>query len=493
MKLEDLLKLNLSSSDCAVIENNVSYSYSQLGVAVRTLEECYVKYSVQRVMLCLPQSCLAYAAMLAAYLTKTTYCPIDVDAPIVRKAYFIEKYKPDLILTIQEVELPSHVNALIKDIEDLCLSGSCHADPAQSLKKIEVCEVQQNKIAYVIFTSGSTGYPKGVAVSRRVLENFVQFGLKEYKITNKDIWGQFSKLSFDLSIFDVFVAVAGGATLVPIASRGLKLLPARMIDKYKITYWHSVPSVIDLINFDRLKENSLQSLRIMNFAGEALFPHIVRKLFSVNKNMRIYNVFGHTETTFALYQKLEAHNYEQFLDSTVSIGKPIPNYKVYLREVKDGIGEIVISGFIADGYLEENDSNSFQTLKMDGKAEYSFLSGDYGYYSGDNLYFWGRTDTQIKHKGNRIDLNEIDNAFRICGYNSATVYYQNKIVSFVIRTNDNEKMIKEHLRMQLPDYYIPQSIIILQSMPYNASNKIDKKLLIGILENGCNKEVNVNR
>lgn len=237
-----------------------------------------------------------------------------------------------------------------------------------------------------------------------------------------------------------------------------------------------------MINFDSLKKNSLQSLRIMNFAGEALFPHTVRKLFLVNENLRIYNVFGHTETTFAMYQRLEAHNYEKYFDSTVSIGKPIPNYKVYLRNVKDGIGEIVISGFIADGYLGENDSKAFQTLEKDGTAEYSFLSGDYGYYSGEKLYFWGRTDTQIKHKGNRIDLNEIDNAFRIWGYNSATVYYQNKIISFVSGTNDAEEMIKEHLRMQLPDYYIPQKIILLPNMLYNASNKIDKKSLIELLE-----------
>lgn len=482
MELVDLLEYNFNSSDCAVIENDISYSYRQLGAAVRSFEEYYVNNDIQRVMLSLPQSFLAYAAMLAAYLTKTIYCPIDIDAPVMRKAYFIEKFKPELILTQKTTELPDDVNSLITDIEEFRLSGSSDADFVHPSGEIIACEARLNQIAYVIFTSGSTGYPKGVAVSRRVLENFVGFGLDEYRITNKDIWGQFSKLSFDLSTFDVFVAAAGRAALVPIASKGLKLLPAQMIDKYKITYWHSVPSVMDLINFNALKEYSLQSLRIMNFAGEALFPHTVRKLFLANKNLRIYNVFGHTETTFAMYQRLEAHNYEQYFDSTVSIGKPIPNYKVYLRNVKNGIGEIVISGFIADGYLGENDSKAFQTLEKDGTAEYSFLSGDYGYYSGEKLYFWGRTDTQIKHKGNRIDLNEIDNAFRTWGYNSATVYYQSKIISFVSGTNDDEGMITEYLRMQLPDYYIPQKIIFLPKMLYNASNKIDKKSLIELLE-----------
>ena len=480
--LAELLESNFNSSDYAVIQNDVSYTYRQFGEVVHIYEEYYLKNNIKRVMLCLPQSFMAYAAMVAAYLTKTIYCPIDIDAPLVRKEYFIKKYQPDLILTVKGIQLPEYILDLVRDVEDFCWVESNNATNLKLQKEQIAFEARKNEVAYVIFTSGSTGYPKGVSVPRKALENFVQFGLDEYKITNKDLWGQFSKLSFDLSTFDVFVATAGRATLVPIASKGHKLLPARMIDKYQITYWHSVPSVMDLINFDLLKEGSLQSLRILNFAGEVLLANTVEKLFLANNNIKIYNVFGHTETTFAMYQKLEYHDYKKYLDSTVSIGKPIPNYKVYLQNVQDGIGEIVISGFIADGYLGEPNSKMFREIEKDGAVEYSFLSGDYGYYQGENLYFWGRTDTQIKHNGNRIDLNEIDNAFRMLGYISTSVFYQNRIIVFVFKTDAAVDTIIGQLEMYLPEYYIPQRICIMQDIPYNSSNKIDRNALIEILE-----------
>lgn len=478
--LEEKIEKNLCGSDLAVINNNVSYSYQEFGNAVLSFKEYYTANQIQRVMICLPQSFLAYAAIIAAYLAHTTFCPIDVDAPLLRKKYFIDTYMPELILTEANMDIPVSTNIEIIDVDAFWNEYRNVASKNSDCKKDGL--IQVNNIAYVIFTSGSTGVPKGVMVSRTVLENFVEFGLKEYSITNNDIWGQFSKLSFDLSTFDIFVAIAGGATLVPIATKGSKLLPARMIDKYKITYWHSVPSVIDLINFNALSANSLQSLRIMNFAGEALYPETVRRLFEKNSKMAIYNVFGHTETTFAMYQKLNIDNYQDFFESTVSIGETIPNYTVTLQNVAEGIGEIVISGLIAEGYIGEEHSDAFICQEINGKVQKSFVSGDYGYYSNGHLYFWGRTDTQIKHRGNRIDLNEIDNAFRSFGYFSKTLYFEGQILSFITTTNNEVDVIMDQLRTVLPDYYIPQKIYELQQMPINSSNKIDKNSLLKILQ-----------
>ena len=474
--LDDFIYRNLHSSNRAVIEGDKTYYYHDLNQAVSFFRELFVEKKVSKVMICLPQSFISYAIIIGAYLSNTTYCPIDIYAPELRKEYFIDSYVPELIIASRKIPLPSKISSSILFIEDL--------EP-NSMKNIRYNSLPQhrltNSIAYVIFTSGSTGLPKGVAVSRSTLNNFVEFAHNEYQLQASDVYGQFSNLSFDLSVFDIFVAFSSGATVIPFATKGMKLLPAKMIDKYKITYWHSVPSVVDFIPFDKLNENSLQSLRIMNFAGEPLFVSTVQKLFSTNKNMVIYNVFGHTETTFVTFQKLTKTNYLRFSDSTISIGHTIPNYKIDLRNVKDGVGEIVITGLIADGYINGDELNAFSIIENNGHTERAFFSGDYAYYKNGNLFFSGRKDSQIKHKGNRIDLNEVDNALRILGFNSFTVYFRNKIYSFVLTSKATEKNIIDELSLVLPDYYLPNQIFAIDRFPYTSSNKIDKSKLIQII------------
>jgi D-alanine--poly(phosphoribitol) ligase subunit 1 len=479
--LEDKIQKALESSHCAVIEGEQTYSYREFANAVYFFRDYFLKNEVRRVMIGLPQSFSAYAMIIGAFLSYTTYCPIDTAAPAFRKAYFIENFKPDLIISSKNYAIPEQFSAQIKLIEDFCFSCDDYRDCKDDSK--QMYHRLNNTTAYVIFTSGSTGLPKGVAVSRATLSNFVEFALLEYEIDTSDVWGQFSNLCFDLSVFDIFVAFSGGATVVPIATKGAKLLPTKIIDKYKITYWHSVPSVMDLIAFDKLPNDSLNSIRIMNFAGEPLFAETVSKLFEKNSRMLIYNVFGHTETTFVTYQKLTAANYQLYSDSTMSIGRPIPNYRVWLQEENGGMGQIVISGLIAEGYLNGDESNAFQTLETDGRIDRCFVSGDYAYYKDGNLYFFGRVDSQIKHKGNRVDLNEIDNAFRMLGYNSVTIYHKNNILSFVISVDDTHHQVRNQLATILPDYYIPNHIYYVDQFPYNASNKIDKSVLLNYIDN----------
>lgn len=477
--LNDYINKNLHSSNRAVIEGDKTYYYHDLNQAVSFYRGFFIDNNVTKVMICLLQSFTSYSIIIGAYLSNTTYCPIDIYAPELRKKYFIDSFAPELIITSRKLSLPSKISTPILFIEDLELNSRKNNICYDSLPQHRL----SNSIAYVIFTSGSTGLPKGVAVSRSTLNNFVEFAHNEYQLRTSDVYGQFSNLSFDLSVFDIFVAFSSGVTVIPFTTKGMKLLPAKMIEKYKITYWHSVPSVVDLIPFDKLSENSLQSLRIMNFAGEPLFTSTVQKLFSKNKKMVIYNVFGHTETTFVTFQKLNINNYLRFSDSTISIGHTIPNYKIDLWNVKDGVGEIVITGLIADGYINGDEQNAFRIIENDGNIERAFVSGDYAYYKDGNLFFSGRKDSQIKHKGNRIDLNEVDNALRLLGYNSCTIYLRNKIYSFVLTSKAIEKNIIDELSLVLPDYYLPNHILAIDCFPYTSSNKIDKCKLIQIINN----------
>ncbi len=145
-------------------------------------------------------------------------------------------------------------------------------------------------------------------------------------MTENDRWGQFSNLGFGLCLPDIFPAILNGAALVPIASPGEKLFPGKMIKRHGITFWNSVPSVVDLMDkAGHLTPAYLETLRKISFCGERLFPTRVEKLLAVNPDLIIYNTYGPTEITiFCTAKKIDIHTYKNYSHKTMSIGKPMP-------------------------------------------------------------------------------------------------------------------------------------------------------------------------
>lgn len=325
-------------------------------------------------------------------------------------------------------------------------------------------------------------------IKRISLENFLNWSTSEYDVKPGDRWGQFSNLGFDLSICDIFTAILKGATLVPISGQAEKLLPGKVIKDKKITFWHSVPSVIDLISKARhLNLDFLGSLKTMVFCGERLFPTQLEMLFNVNPLLTIYNTYGPTETTIICsYIKLTFENYKQYCHNTVSIGKALPGFDLYLSDKTDNTNEIIVeSDYIAAGYLNFDDykKSSFIKITRNGVQTSAYKTGDFGEIIKDNLFFVSRKDSQIKIMGHRIDLSEIDYHLREFGCTSnITTYYQGRIISFIIHNNYNYNGIIKYLSEHLPSYYLPHMIIYKQVFPYNNNGKIDINELLNSVE-----------
>ena len=471
------MKSQLDNSNIAVIENDKYWSYSEFAFHCLQVYVYLRIHHVKKVMVCLPQGFYAYTIIWGAYCAGVTFCPVATSVPLERRKYYLTQFSPDLIVT-----------------DTFESNNDNRSIPVSVLFKKqfiieEICPRFDNQLlAYVIFTSGSSGLPKGVMIKRNSLENFLNWSTDEYDVMPGDRWGQFSNLGFDLSICDIFTAVLKGATLVPISTQAEKLMPGRVIKSKKITFWHSVPSVIDIINkAEHLKYDYLGSLKTMVFCGERLFPSQLELLFGINPSLTIYNTYGPTEATIICsFIKLTIDNYKQYCHNTVCIGHALPGYEISLSEKKDNKNEIIIkSDYLAAGYLNNNDSINapFKIITKKGVQTFTYNTGDFGELFENNLYFVSRKDSQIKIMGHRIDLSEIDYHLRMYGCKSnITAFYKDKIIAFVIHDTFNRDEIMNYLKKYLPSYYLPHIIISKQNFPYNINGKIDLKELLNNVE-----------
>ena len=417
-----------------------------------------------------------HVAILAILKCGATYVPLDFDMPEERILSVIEDIKSSFIITTKPFHHPYMV------LDDLNFTENNATD-------FLPIALNPDTNAYVLFTSGSTGKPKGIPITNRNICHLIRSENSVIKVVSSDKVYQGFSVSFDMWCEETWISYLVGASLWiadSVTSKSIDELSTILLEN-EITVLHAVPSLLAVMEFMELPK-----LRIINAGGEACTKIVLNKWCATHRDF--YNSYGPTETTVsASFAKLT-------VGDTITIGKPLPNYGLAvvdenMNPVSLGEqGELVVSGIgVSNGYinLEKLTKEKFVPKNESLKA----LPGLMIYRTGDatfmdenkNIHFIGRIDSQVKLRGFRIELEEIEsllndqeNILQAAVAIKTDSNEQEQLTGYVVLKKDTvfkESILKEHLSQKLPSYMIPLTIMKLDELPRLASGKINRKLL----------------
>lgn len=360
--------------------------------------------------------------------------------------------------------------------------------------------VDPDALAYLLFTSGSTGIPKGVMVAHRNVNAFLDSMAERYAVTPDDRLSQTFELTFDLSVFDLFLAWECGAR-VCIPTQAQKMLPAKYIQDSEITIWFSVPSTGVLMSRLRmLKPDHYPTLRWSLFCGEALPAEIVEAWVDAAPNSTIENLYGPTELTIActLYRWNPATSLDDCEMGLVPIGSAYPGMEILvvdeaLAPVGPGeTGELLMTGSqLTAGYWNDAEKTAAAFLIPPGEDRVFYRTGD-RVRRADNsrpMVYLGRLDNQIKIQGYRVELGEVEAAMREeAGVEVAialgwpeTAAGADGVVVFISDATADLAALTARGKARLPNYMAPREVRHVEAFPLNSNGKVDRGVLKGIL------------
>lgn len=487
-------------NDIALRYDNQNITYDELNKLSNRIANYFISNNIKHgdvVGIFNTKECSGFASMLACLKIGATYTNIDEENPSKRIESILKTCETKLLLTDHKVtetvsNLAKKMNIKLLDMTDTKIFD--YFDDAN----LEISNNLTGSVpAYIMFTSGSTGVPKGAVVSHANVLSFLGWSIDKFKINNNDRFAQVSPLYFDNSVFDFYTGLFSGASLVPIKKEMITKLNnlISLVDKLKCTIWFSVPSLlVYLQTMKALNRETFQSLRLFIFGGEGFPKAELKKLYDLySDKAKLVNVYGPTEAT-CICSSHEISD-EDFLEMNVlaPLGKLNPNFEKIIvnenmQEVKEGKkGELYLIGpNVALGYYNETQKTYENFIQNPFTKKYKdiiYKTGDIVYEKNGLLWFAGRTDNQIKHMGYRIELEEIEFALNGLNYiNQSVVFYNRekknygKIISFVATDLDiSESEIKKEINKILPNYMIPNVIMIKKELPKNANGKIDRK------------------
>lgn len=462
----------------AIADGEIKITYGELRDRACRLAAGLAQYGNHpKVLILLDQGADAYVAMVATAIAGGYYAPTNGQSPIGKLQSIARQFAPDVVV--------SHAERYATVLGDQDGAAPLLDAIGQFPVGLE-SRRRSHRLIYVMFTSGSTGAPKGVRVLRSALNHYTDWSLATIAPTPDDRWSQHPNIAFDMSHFDIYGALCSGGTLCAFGSAMDRMMPALGIRRYGITIWNSVPSVVSqMAQAKQVTAANLASLRLMNFCGEALLPEHLDAVFAARPDLRVHNTYGPTEATISCtLLRLDAGNYSRSCRANVAIGDAIPNMEIHLvGGPNDDEGEIVITGpQLADGYWNDPEA----TRKAFHKAQVGNETFD-GYYTGDwarrvdgQVYFSTRIDFQVKIRGIRLELEEIDAALRKCGFmNAATALIDDELHAFLETSQAtlDDAALRRNLAELVEPHAIPAHFHPIPQMPRNANDKIDVKSL----------------
>ncbi len=472
----------------AVICNDEKLTYSELNKKANSLAHYLIKFGIKEndiVCIMTNRSLETIVSMLGILKAGASFFNVDPTYPIDRTKYYIEDSKTQYVLT--QAELKQNVKQ-IKNLIEIDLSNEKIYGTNFDNPNIRP---DKNSLSYIIYTSGSTGTPKGVMLNQVGFANMVKamtYALDYLRDGKDHTIASVTSTPFDIFVYEIFVSLTHGMTVAMANNsehRNPKLLDT-LIKKYNVDVMTVTPSLMK-INYDnREKNTALARVKNMVFGGEPLPQKFVDDLHALSDDITIYNIYGPSEiTVLSNVQNLEG-------ESEITVGPPIKNTQIHIldknmKRVPIGvIGEIYISGIqVGNGYIGKPELTSkvfFDNPFGEGKI---YKSGDIGRWTFDGkVQCLGRVDHQIKLRGLRVELGEIENkmsqieGITSCVVNKAIVNDREVLCGYYV-TNENisENKVKEFLRKFLPQYMVPTYIIKLDEMPYTINRKIDRKAL----------------
>lgn len=415
------------------------------------------------------------------------YLPIDPQYPEERVLYTVKDSGASVLLTQSHLISKINFQGTVLNLDDNNIYTGDVSNPCY--------KVNPNNLAYVIYTSGSTGNPKGVMIEHLSAVNILTDLQRRYSLLENDSYLLKTSYTFDVSVSELFGWFWNGGRLV-ISEKDTEKEPnsiLNVIDKHNITHINFVPSMlgafISFLNEDDIK--IINKLKYVFVAGEAISKEVVKKFYSITKEVVLENIYGPTESTiYALGYSLADFKNE----GNVPIGKPFANTTAYIVDKFDNLmpigapGELCLGGIgLARGYLNrpELTKEKFVTNPY-MKGELMYRTGDLARWLPDgNIDFMGRIDFQVKIRGFRIELGEIENKLMLFNNINEAVVLARKdshgndfLCGYFVSDNKlNIYDIKEHLQKTLPEYMVPAFFIQLDKMPLTQSGKTDRRAL----------------
>ncbi|XP_067141477.1 beta-alanyl-bioamine nonribosomal peptide synthetase ebony isoform X1 [Centruroides vittatus] len=485
-------------NELAIIENDKCLTFSELRTKINILASYLYgnsdKKSDKVVGIFMDVSIGSVISILAVFQMGATYVPLDPRYPKKRIEYISEKSNMSCILTTTShfTLLKSHEIYLpIYDVS-VILQHSTEINTKLTSRK------RSQNLSCLIFTSGSTGNPKGVRLGHYNLLNRLTWQWRNFPFVSNDRVSAMKSLTFIDSLTEFLPALLKGVTVV-IVPASVKNNPKELLKlfcNYKVTRTVVVPTLLNMIlthlaTDQRLAKDVKVNLWISS--GESLTRTIVFKFFQ-HFSSTLVNLYGSTEVTGDVTCKVISYESSKDVGDVVSIGRPIDNTAIYvLNENQDLVkhgdyGEICVSGLnVALGYKgissEKFVSNPLVHLVNDNH-KILYKTGDYGYVQEGEVYYVGRVDNQVKIKGVKVHLSEIELALEsisivsqsvVCCINRET---NPQLVCFcVLHKNGNVGDVIAILKTLLPSEMIPR-VVIKKELAVLVSGKIDKLALV---------------